>query len=506
MQLTKNKIKKFSLPLFWKFSIAIITIVIIFGTINSVLIYHNVQSALKTESEKRGLFIAKSLARQIVPSFLFEDHVAMQNIIDNIKSTDPSISYIFVLEENNDVIVNTFENYLPPELGTANYVPDNSESSSQRILLKGKSETFVLDIAVPIISSRIGTLRLGIKQNALEHDVQTIVNVFWIMVLLFLIVGIIGAIVFAKFITDPIKSIQNTADNFDLTQIGKKEIQKIRVRENFLNKFRILFRAEDEIDILANRFNEMIHRLETTYIELQKTQSHLLQAEKLATVGTLTAGLAHEINSPIAGIQNCLRRIKESPNKIEQNSKYLDMIDNAVNKIEKVVSNLLNFSRKHYTDFKQVSLNDVIENSLLLVAHRLEKQRIAISKNINSKLTLIMGNKNELEQVFVNLLINSIDAIEENNLTNDKCEKRITIDANEDESEIIITVTDTGIGVSEENITHVFDPFFTTKPVGKGTGLGMSIVYNIIKAHNGRITIASEAREKTSVTLYFPKK
>lgn len=501
-----SQIKKFKLTLFWKFTIAITAIVILFGSINSILIYRNVQNALKVESEKRGLFIAKSLAGQIVSAFLFEDYVAMQNTINNVKAIDPSISYIFILGENEKVIVHTFEENFPEQLISANTLSENSTAHSQPLKLKGKTEYFVLDIAVPIISTKVGTVRLGIEQSALEHDVQETVNIFWIMVALFLTVGIIGAFVFAKFITDPIKAIQSVADEIDLAQIGKQEIRTISIRQKLLGKFKLLFRAEDEIDILADRFNQMIRRLENAYSELQKAQSYLLQSEKLATVGTLTAGLAHEINNPIAGIQNCIRRIKANPSNIEQNKKYLELMENAINKIELVVSNLLNFSRKPSGDYSEVSISQIIENALLLVGHRLEKHRITVTNNLNSDLPSIKGNKNELEQVFVNLFINAIDAIEENCLNSEKCERRLILNSSVSNSEIEIEVIDSGKGISKENLDKIFDPFFTTKEVGKGTGLGLSIVYNIVTAHNGTIKIESEEGKGTKVKLYLPIK
>lgn len=158
----------------------------------------------------------------------------------------------------------------------------------------------------------------------------------------------------------------------------------------------------------------MILRLENGYSELQKARSYLLQSKKLATVATLTRGLAHEINNPIAGIQNCIRRIKTDPKNVEKNKKYLELMENAVNKIEAVVTNLHNFSRKPSSDLSEVYLGQIIENALLLVGHQLEKDRITVKNNFDKNLPAILGNKNELEQVFVNLFINAIDALEEN--------------------------------------------------------------------------------------------
>lgn len=494
---------KIRLPLFWKFSIAIITIVFIFGSINSILIYKNVQTSLIDETERRALFIARSISNQIASMILFEDFISLQNTINNIKDIDESIFYIFVLDNENRVLAHTFETNFPVNLIDANYLKDNQTAHSQLLKIRDFNNELILDVVVPILDGKIGVVRIGLKENTILANVQKTVNVFWLMVAAFLTIGIIGALVFAKFITKPIIEIQRVADRIELTQIGKQLLPQISIREKFLDRIKMLFRAEDEIDILADRFNKMIFRLDKAYRDLQSAQTKLIQSEKLATVGTLTAGLAHEINNPIAGIQNCIRRIKADPSNIEQNKKYLELMESAINKIEMVVKNLLNFSRKTSSDYSEVSLNKIIENSLLLVGHKLEKHRITVTNNIDKNLPSIKGNRNQLEQVFVNLFINAIDAIEDKCKSTTNCERKLVINSALNDSEIEIEVIDSGKGIPKEHLDKIFDPFFTTKEVGQGTGLGLSIVYNIIQAHNGKIDIESEAGKGTKVNLYF---
>jgi len=494
---------KFKLPLFWKFSIAIIFIVIVFGSINSILIYNNVQSALQTETEKRALFIANSISHQIVSSLLFEDYVTLQNVINGIKEIDQNIDYIFIVDSKSNIVVHTFPINFPTQLLDANRLDENQKFKTQLINLKNKNEELILDVAVPILDGKIGNVRVGLKERSIQSDVQKTVNIFWIMVGVFLFFGIIGALVFANFITKPIKTIQNVADNIELSQIGKEQLPQIRIREKFLDRIKMLFRAEDEIDILADRFNQMIVRLDKAYRDLQNAQSNLIQSEKLATVGTLTAGLAHEINNPVAGLQNCIRRIQNDPNNFEQNKKYLAMMENAVDKIEKVVGNLLNFTRKQSGDFISISISEIIENSLLLVSHRLENLRISVTNNIAADLPMIRGNKNQLEQVMLNLFINSIDSIEEKISKNPNSERRLILSASRENDFVKIRIEDTGSGIPENIKDKIFDPFFTTKSPGKGTGLGLSVVYNIIDAHQGKIYIESEEGKGTIVNLYL---
>ena len=500
----KMKTLRFKLPLFWKFSLAIISIVLIFGSINSILIYNNVQTALQSETKKRALFIANSISNQITSSILFEDYISLQNTLNSIKEIDENIFYIFIVDDKNQVVVHTFTTNFPVDLINANVLSENQKSNTQLLLIKDLNEEIIFDVAVPILGGRVGTVRVGLKESSIIADVQKTVNIFWLMVAAFLSVGIAGALVFAKFITKPIKAIQNVADGIDLSQIGKKEIPQIKIREKFLDRIKMLFRAEDEIDILADRFNQMIIRLDKAYRDLQSAQSTIIQSEKLATVGTLTAGLAHEINNPVAGLQNCIRRIKNDPSNVEQSIKYIKMMEAAVEKVENVVSNLLNFTRRQSGGFQSLSINEIIENSLLLVSHRLEKLRISITKNFPSDLPNIKGNKNQLEQVMLNLFINSIDSIEEKSFIDPMCEKRIILSAVKEDNYVILSIQDTGKGIAENIKDKIFDPFFTTKQPGKGTGLGLSVVYNIIESHNGKIQIESKEGVGTTVIISLP--
>ncbi|MDF1612543.1 hypothetical protein [Stygiobacter electus] len=271
------KTLRFKLPLFWKFSVAIISIVLIFGSINSILIYNNVQTALQAETKKRALFIANSISNQITSYILFEDYISLQNTLNSIKEIDENIFYIFILDNKDQVIVHTFTNEIPDDLIEANMLMENQKSNTQLLLLRDLNEEIIIDVAAPILGGKVGTVRVGLKESSIIADVQKTVNIFWLMVAAFLFVGIAGALVFANFITKPIKAIQNVADGIDLNQIGKKETPQIRIREKFLDRMKMLFRAEDEIDILADRFNQMIIRLDKAYFDLQHAQATIIQ-------------------------------------------------------------------------------------------------------------------------------------------------------------------------------------------------------------------------------------
>ena len=496
--------KKISLPLFWKFTIALVLIVATFGSINVLLIWKSVSSSLETELDKRARFIAKSIASQAVTPLLYDDYVTLQKLLDDIQETDSTISYAFILSGKGKVIAHTFEDNVPSPLIKANPASSTGEVNTVLINPKNFDGNLIRDLAVPILDKSIGVIRIGLEEEGIQEEVNRTMNTLLGMVLFFLVIGILGALGFAYIITNPIKMMSNAADKMDLNALQKGEKIRIKTREKILDKWKIFFRAEDEIDLLSQKFNDMIERLEKTYEELQKTQASLLQSEKLASIGTLVAGIAHEINNPIAGMQNCIRRIAKDPFNYEQTKKYLALMEKASSKIDKVVNGLLNYSRKQGYVFKKLDLSNLIENALLLASFKLEKSRIIIEKKINGSY-FVEGSQTHLEQVLLNLLINSIDAINERIASEPNAQRRITFDVRKNNRFVILQIKDTGEGISDEHIDKIFDPFFTTKKVGEGTGLGLSISYNIIKEHNGEIRVESIPGEGTTFIISLQK-
>ena len=496
--------KRLFVPLFWKFSLAIIAVVAVFGSINIYLIWDRVYTALQRESQKRGIYISRSLARQVVDPLLYEDYVTAQNLLMSIQSIDSTIAYAFVVAPLNKVVLHTFEDGFPHQLLQVNAGSPGDSVRMQFVVPKNAPEVLIRDIAVPILNGKLGTLRVGIREEALRAQVNHTVQVFLIMVGVFLTIGLVGAFAFARFINAPVQEISRIADRLDFDVLRQRSQPRIRIREKLLGLVRVPWRAEDELDVLADKFNGMIIRLENAYAELQRANASLVQSEKLASVGTLAAGIAHEINNPIAGLQNCIRRIRRNPQNMRQNEKYLAMMDEAIGKIERVVKGLLEYTRKEEMDFTELNIQEVVEKALLLVAYHLEKSRVTVTKEFPPRLPVIQGSFNHLEQVIVNLLLNSIYAIRERRREDPHCPAKIVLSAAMENGRLRLSVKDTGTGISPEHLRKVFDPFFTTKGVGEGTGLGLSVCYKIIQAHRGTIRVSSRVNQGTEVIIHLP--
>ncbi len=250
-------------------------------------------------------------------------------------------------------------------------------------------------------------------------------------------------------------------------------------------------RIESEVDRLVLAFNRMAE-------ELDARQEQIIHSRKIASLGTLVSGVAHELNNPINNIILTIDTLvggRKIPD--ERRSEMLDDILNQAIRASGIVKNLLDFSRAETSSFKEVDVGQLLEDIFKIAGNEISLKKIALHKHIEPSLPKIRGNRQGLQQVFFNLVINAVQAMAE--------EGELSVWAVRDENKrIIVTVRDTGSGISEEDLPHIFDPFFTTKEVGHGTGLGLSVSYGIIKKHGGRITVESEPGKGTSFTVILP--
>src|SRR5881296_2507231 len=256
--------------------------------------------------------------------------------------------------------------------------------------------------------------------------------------------------------------------------------------------------SRDEIGELADSFNQMTSELKGREQALQDAQSALIQSEKLAALGQFSAGIAHEVRNPLAGIlayaQLALRKLKPTDSLFES----LEIIEKETKRCTKIMENLLKFSRQEKVQFQITDVNRVVEDTAALADHQLGLHKVRLEKALEPNLPAILGDANQLEQVLMNLLINAQQALEGQS-GSVKIATRLAPG-----DRIEIQVRDTGPGIPEEIQAKIFEPFFTTKPAGKGTGLGLSVSYGIIKNHKGEIRVESGVGQGTTFTISLP--
>lgn len=230
--------------------------------------------------------------------------------------------------------------------------------------------------------------------------------------------------------------------------------------------------------------------------ELEKSQAQLAQAEKLAAMGRLAASIAHEINNPLQAIHNCLHLTLKKPLNEEKKKRYLGMAQEEVERLITIVQRMLEFYRPSKEGMAPTDVHTIIENVLTLSSKRLQHGKITVTKKLASDLPPISAVRDQLKQVFLNLVINAVEAMPQGG------ELRIETKLSEDEDGLSVAFTDTGVGLSEKEQENIFEPFFTTKATG--TGLGLSVSYGIIERHGGRIKVQSELGKGANFTVHLP--
>ena len=241
--------------------------------------------------------------------------------------------------------------------------------------------------------------------------------------------------------------------------------------------------------------------------ERKNLQNQLIQSAKLAAIGELISGVTHEVNNPLAVVMGYAEMLLGESNIDEETKKAVKVIFSESERARKVIQNMLSFARQNAPEKEPVMLNEVIEKTLELADFDLRKNNVTVVKNFDSSLPLILGESNQLQQVFLNLLMNAQQAISENG-----SEGTITIETSRDPSTgtengsgfVNVVLSDDGPGIPKKIVDEIFDPFFTTKPEGVGTGLGLSVSLGIIKDHNGNIKVESEENKGTSFYIQFP--
>ncbi len=259
--------------------------------------------------------------------------------------------------------------------------------------------------------------------------------------------------------------------------------------------------APDEIGSLTRTFNAMSLSLkERDDLLREQARLQLTRSERLASIGRLAAGVAHEINNPLTGVLTFAHLLRDAAPAGSQDKKDLDTIIEATMRCKDIVRGLLNFARQNEPHKRLSNLNDVLHAALNLTRNQARIHQIAIAEQLDPALPLLVVDPNQIQEVAVNGIVNAIDAMPDGG----QIAVRSRVVEAQGERWAEFDIADTGCGISPENLERVFDPFFTTKQVGKGTGLGLAVSYGIVTEHGGHIHIASEVGKGTTLTIRLP--
>ena len=250
---------------------------------------------------------------------------------------------------------------------------------------------------------------------------------------------------------------------------------------------------QDEIGNLTASFVELCGRLEVSRQALAIAHEQGFRAEKLAALGQLTAGIAHEINNPLAGMLNCVKIMEKEPDNLELHARYLPLVHKGLRRVELTRRQLLKYGRVEPLQIRQVDIDAVILDCLELLGHRLHNIIVDLDLGFNN---LCCIDNEAIKQIVMNMALNAIQAMPEGG--------RLQIASREENGALILVITDTGTGISEEVQKKIFDPFFTTKEVGEGTGLGLAVTLALVQRLGGQIDVVSQPGKGSTFTTTLP--
>ncbi len=252
--------------------------------------------------------------------------------------------------------------------------------------------------------------------------------------------------------------------------------------------------GDDEIGQLSDHFSELCDRLTRYQTEIEKTRQQTLFNEKMASMGILSAGIAHEVNNPLGGMLNLVKSMRETPEDIEMHERYLPLLDKGLKRIEHTMRQLLNFGRQEPLQLRKINVATLLGECLELLSYKLTNIEISQENTIDQECYV---DAEALKQIFVNLGLNAIQAMPDGGTLDIRSEMS--------DQELQFTFTDTGTGIAKEILNNIFDPFFTTKDVGVGTGLGLSVTYSLIGKMKGTVRVVSEEGIGTTFVVTIPE-
>lgn len=466
--------------------ITTVAIIILMGIIGYIAVERE-KKILYAEVERQGRLLGETLAIPIINDLIYErlGLVEEGGLLDNyimeiFNRRDVDLIYIAILDEDGKVI--SHNNITEYGNVYSDAITVKALQANEAVIHSFSHEGHnALDFGVPLSigKKRWGTLKFAISLESVEKEVTATIKKI-IIFTLFLIIAGFGIILFlSNHFISPITHLAATME---------------KTRGDYLD-VKVNVKGHDELAVLGERFNDMIARIKQANEEIKKTHEKLVQSEKLASVGILASGVAHEINNPLSGIFNCLQMLKLNVNNPDLREKYLGLIKEGLDRIENTVSKLLWMSRKG--DHRPVNINvkDSINGVYIFVGHKLKKCNIQFVNEVEDNLSIVF-DPHDFHQIILNLFINAIHAM--------KYEGYLVVKGYKEDSKIKIEVIDTGEGIAQENLGKIFDPFFTTKTPGEGTGLGLWLIYDIVKNYSGDISVESEIGKGSKFTLTFP--
>lgn len=481
---------RFHTSLKMRFMLSVIGLLIVLVGLIIFVIEHREVKTIFEEQKNKGVLIAKNIANLNYYPFIYWDRNAVKENIE-AQISEKLIYVIFYDRSSKPFVANDFIKDYEEIYSLSRLKAEADEKSyffeSKKLKDKVSGRVFrILEIEVPIIvagsPTKWGSIKIGLSLEEMLGAIRKTRLVLILIGLVGLVISAGGAAFLSRGITGPLKKLVDAT-----VKISKGEfIQEIDID------------SKDEIGNLAQSFNDMSYQLLLTRKRMEEANKKLIQAEKLASIGRISAGIAHEIRNPLTSVKLNIQKLFQSTHLDEIEKEHLGLSQEGIVQMEKFIKELLDFTRASELNLNRFSIEQILDESIKIVADSLELKKIVLEKNYERNLPLILADGDKMRQVFLNVLRNAYESAEEGGRI------KVILSLLKDESgkTIKIEIADNGGGIPPENKEIIFEPFYTTK--SSGIGLGLANARKIVEQHKGSIKVKEDIRQGACFEILIP--
>jgi len=477
---------RISLSTRFMLSLAFILILLV-GSILLVIEKREVKTIVR-DAQERGLLMAQNIANLNIESLKFWD---VEGIRKNIEErVNDELLYVVVydrfgallvaselIEDNHDI---TCCSRLPAEVTPGSM---HVERSSFHL---GQKDVPIIEVEIPVFATgspaKWGSIKIGLSLEEMEVDIRKTRQMLILIGGAGFLIGMAGSAFLARRISGPLKKLVEGT-----VRIAKGDFSQM-----------IDIDSQDEVGNLAQSFNQMTRQLLRTREEMEEAHRQLVQAEKLASIGRISATIAHEIRNPLTSVKLNIEKVLQEAKLDELEREHLSISQEGVAQIEKFIKELLDFTRVTSLHRERFSVEQILDEAIKMLAESLRLKKVTVKKTAPSNLPAVLVDADKMRQVFLNVLHNAWEAVDEGGRIN----ADLSCITEDGVKKIRIKISDNGIGIPEKDWENIFEPFYTTKP--SGIGLGLANARKIVAMHKGSIRVVKKKGRGTTLEIRIP--
>jgi len=458
-------------------------------TLISMSILYQWRGMIVEDQRHNAESVTRAIAITLTDAFLYgeSEDPPLEDLLErnvrNFAATLPGLPRIAVIDNSGRILAHTDHAMYGKRLDDSLTRATNQTDSLISAIYRSPEEGWILETVQPLKvgGKRWGVVRAGFDAEPVRAEIRSL---FFLLMGLTWGVTAITLVVLYFLVGRLTDSLHHVAVLMDRTGFASDDPLPVPQRN-------------DEVGVLLHHFDLLRQRLAQSRQDLLAVQQQIAQTEKLASIGRLASGVAHEINNPLSGLKNCLYAIEREPENYPQTRLYLQLMKEGVDYIETVVQKLLGFARQQPASMEQVDINAILESVVRLVDFNIQRRKVRLELLLDRSVPRLRGDPHLLQEVMMNILLNAIDAVEERG--------QITVGSMaRDATHVLVRIEDNGMGITPEHLPRIFDPFFTTKGPKEGTGLGLSVSLGIVETHGGTIRVESAPGRGASFTVELP--